>query len=121
MEEYVFAIDENTCIECGSCRRYCPVPNTIFIDADYQHTIDPSMCTGCGICEAFCPVPNTIFQVSHAEAQSRERLKAIRRSIWRSKWHYETHPVMGPVTLEARRMVRDFDHWSHADQSVVIG
>jgi MinD superfamily P-loop ATPase len=105
--EYVYAINEDSCIECGTCRRYCPVPNAIIIDEDYQHTIQPDVCTGCGLCEPFCPVPETIFKISQAAAQSAARLKSTRRVVWRKKWHYQDHPVMGPITLTAMDELRD--------------
>ncbi len=115
MPDLVYAIDELTCIECGSCRRYCPVPGAIIISAAYQHTILADICTGCGICEAFCPVPNTIFPVLNqqpyylelAQTQAVERLRARRRIVWRDKWRFAEHPVMGEITLAARRRLRD--------------
>lgn len=107
VDEFVFAINEDTCVECGQCRRFCPVPNVITIDDDYQHVINPETCIGCGICVAFCPAaPETITKVPRAEAISREWAKAKRRCTWRSKWHFETHPIMGPLTLEARLSLR---------------
>lgn len=118
MPELVFAIDENTCVECGNCRRYCPVPGAIIISLEYQHTILADVCTGCGICEAFCPVPGTIFPIwqesptvlpamDAGQAQAVERLKARRRVIWRDRWHFSSHPIMNPITLAARRRLRD--------------
>lgn len=68
--------------------------------------IDASICTGCGICEAFCPVPDTIFKVAAEAAQSLERLRAMRRTIWRREWEFETHPIMGQVTEQAKQELR---------------
>lgn len=108
IDEYVFAIDESSCVECGQCRRFCPVPGVITIDDDYQHVINPETCIGCGVCVAFCPAePETIFKVPRAEAISREWIKAKRRCTWRTRFHFETHPIMGPLTLEARISLRD--------------
>lgn len=105
-DNYVYAIDQGTCVECGCCRRYCPVEGAVIIDQTYQHVIVPDRCIGCGICEAFCPVPETIFKIPYATAQALERLRATRRAVWRGKWHYSDHPVMGPLTKEAARQIR---------------
>jgi Pyruvate/2-oxoacid:ferredoxin oxidoreductase delta subunit len=48
-----FAIDEGACIDCGACRRYCPV-DCIPYDG-LQHRIVQEPCTGCTICYAVCP------------------------------------------------------------------
>src|SRR6266849_3757726 len=113
MNQYAFAINEMTCIECGQCRRYCPIPGAIVINDEYQHTIVADVCTGCGICEAFCPVPDTLYKVgrsssSAVEAQAPTYLTALRRVVWRRRWRYHTHPIMQPLTLEARSTVREF-------------
>jgi Pyruvate/2-oxoacid:ferredoxin oxidoreductase delta subunit len=106
--QFVFAIDAKTCIECGTCRRFCPVPKAVFIDvANYQHTIDADLCTGCGLCVPFCPAaPQTIYREPVREIRTQGRLRNLRRAVWRNKWHYETHPIMGPLTAKARRALR---------------
>src|SRR5262249_52787045 len=98
---------------CGQCRRYCPIPGAVIIDSNYQHTVAADLCTGCGICEAFCPVPGTLFKVARApapalEAQASAYLTALRRVVWRHQWRYHSHPVMHPLTDEARNRVREF-------------
>jgi MinD superfamily P-loop ATPase len=108
MPDYVYTINEDSCVECGQCRRYCPLPNAIIIDENYQHTVVADVCSGCGVCEAFCPVPNTLVKTPRAQAQSAERIKALRQTIWRTQWQYHEHPVMGPLTQEARQELRTF-------------
>jgi MinD superfamily P-loop ATPase len=108
MPDYVYTINEDACVECGQCRRYCPIPNAIIIDENYQHTVVADVCTGCGVCEAFCPVPNTLVKTPLAQAQSAERIKALRETIWRTHWQYHEHPVMGPLTQEARQQLSAF-------------
>ena len=114
MVEYVFAIDDKSCIECGQCRRYCPIAGAIIINADYQHTVVADLCTGCGICEAFCPIPNVLYRVPKdpsadgiaPEPPSREFLRTLRRVVWRSKWRYHDNPVMKPITAQAREQLK---------------
>lgn len=48
-----FAIDRDACIDCGACRRYCPV-DCIPYDS-LEHRIEQDPCTGCTICFAVCP------------------------------------------------------------------
>jgi Pyruvate/2-oxoacid:ferredoxin oxidoreductase delta subunit len=114
MADFVYAIDEKTCIECGQCRRYCPIPGAIIINSDYQHTVVADLCTGCGICAAFCPIPNVLFRVAKQQSDavleplSGEFLAALRRVVWRSRWQYHEHPVMKPVTGQAREELKSF-------------
>jgi MinD superfamily P-loop ATPase len=103
----IFAIDSESCVECGQCRRYCPLKDAIKINAAYQHEIDADICSGCGLCEAFCPVPGALFVVQQDEIQSAEYLKSLRRVVWRGQWHFEDHPIMGPVTEQARQELRE--------------
>jgi len=53
-----FTIDEETCIDCGACRRYCPVDCIPY--EGLQHQIVQEPCTGCTICYAVCPVDAVI-------------------------------------------------------------
>jgi electron transport complex protein RnfB len=113
--DITFVIDERTCIECGNCRRYCPVPGAVIITEAYQHTILADICTGCGICEAFCPVPNTIFAIRRADAEpaldparrhAAEWLRARRHLVWRERWRFHDHPIMGKLAHKARAHLR---------------
>ena len=48
-----FVIDEVACVECGACRRYCPVDCIPY--ENMQHQVDLDRCIGCTICYAVCP------------------------------------------------------------------
>lgn len=121
MTEIVFAINEDSCIECGQCRRYCPIAGAIIIDERYQHLVVADICTGCGLCEAFCPVPNTLHRVarkidesivsapkSAPKSQAGDYLTVLRRVVWRGRWRYHDHPVMRPITADAHNRLREF-------------
>lgn len=99
-----YAINESLCVECGQCRRFCPVKGAIIIDERYQHVVLADSCTGCGICEAFCPVPGALFQMMET---SPKPLKILRRVIWRRKWGFHNHPLMGAITLRARAALQN--------------
>jgi Pyruvate/2-oxoacid:ferredoxin oxidoreductase delta subunit len=117
---YTYAIDEANCIECGQCRRYCPVAGAIIINEQYQHTVVTDICTGCGICEAFCPVPNTLYKVEKPIPESvpcpDDYLEALRRVVWRGRWRYHEHPVMHPLTYEARGKLRVYNRIRRASK-----
>jgi ferredoxin len=49
-----YYIDEEACINCGSCRRFCPVDTIPYFNL--QHQVDMEGCIGCTICYAVCPV-----------------------------------------------------------------
>lgn len=49
-----YHIDETVCINCGSCRRFCPVDTIPYLNL--QHQVDMAGCTGCTVCYAVCPV-----------------------------------------------------------------
>lgn len=102
-----FHIDESLCVECGQCRRFCPIVEAIYIDERYQHVINNDLCTGCGLCEAFCPIPKAIFSIKSSsttiEPYHREYLRNLRRVVWRGKWLFHDHPLLGIVTYQARQ------------------
>ncbi len=49
-----YHIDEDACINCGSCRRFCPVDTITYVNL--RHQVNMEGCTGCTICYAVCPV-----------------------------------------------------------------
>lgn len=100
-----YAINGDLCVECGQCRRFCPIKDAIIINANYQHTVVADLCSGCGLCEAFCPVPRALFRLDGQRLNGRS-LKTLRKVVWRHKWRYHNHPVMGVVTLRARSALR---------------
>jgi Pyruvate/2-oxoacid:ferredoxin oxidoreductase delta subunit len=112
----LFTIDANACVECGQCRLHCPLPGAIIINQDYQHVIVNDNCSGCGLCEVFCPVPGAVKRleaVTQDAGEKAERSRLLRRVVWRAKWHYHHHPLMGPLTLEARNKLR---RWKQAER-----
>jgi NAD-dependent dihydropyrimidine dehydrogenase PreA subunit len=50
---FVSEIDQDTCVECGTCAERCPV-NAISLD-DGPARIDGPKCIGCGVCFPTCP------------------------------------------------------------------
>lgn len=47
-------IDQETCIDCGICEKFCPDMSAKEVDGEY--VIDYDYCKGCGICWVECPV-----------------------------------------------------------------
>ncbi len=79
-----FEIDREACIECGACRRYCPVDCIPYVGL--EHRIEQDPCTGCTICFAVCPADAVLVhedgraQPSLAfDVMERVRLKAFAR------------------------------------------
>ena len=49
-----YKIDENTCINCGTCAGECPVD--AIAPGDDSYVIDADTCIDCGTCASVCPV-----------------------------------------------------------------
>jgi MinD superfamily P-loop ATPase len=52
--ELIYRINEAICINCGSCRRFCPVDTISY--THLQHQVKMDDCIGCTVCYAVCPV-----------------------------------------------------------------
>jgi len=65
----LFTIAEEACINCGSCRRFCPVDAIPYY---MRHQIDARACVGCVVCYAVCPAD--AVRVVHEEPA---RLRAL--------------------------------------------
>ncbi len=93
-----YHIDEDICINCGSCRRFCPVDTIPYVNL--QHQVDMAGCTGCTVCYAVCPVD--AVEVTVGGRQGPEiRLDAVdmervRRKVW----------AKGPFFQLKRRLAR---------------
>ena len=79
-----FTIDASACIDCGACRRYCPVDCIPY--ERMQHRVDLDRCIGCVICYALCPADAVVPLPSGSrlpdlswEAMERVRIQAYRR------------------------------------------
>ncbi len=55
--EWAF-VDEEKCIGCGRCVKFCPEPCIELVEKDGSKVakIDHDYCKGCGICYTVCPV-----------------------------------------------------------------
>lgn len=79
-----FAIDEAVCVDCGACRRYCPVDCIPY--ENMQHQVNLDECIGCTICYAVCPA-DAVVPIPNGRAapdlswgaMERVRLVAFRR------------------------------------------
>lgn len=75
-----YHIDEELCINCGSCRRFCPVDAIPY--RQLQHQVEMASCIGCTICYALCPVDAVIVTKSDTgpavplEQTNTERVRA---------------------------------------------
>lgn len=49
-----YVINEEECIQCGSCEAECPVG--AISEGENSYVIDPELCTECGSCAEVCPV-----------------------------------------------------------------
>lgn len=64
---YVSEINEDTCIECGTCEERCPVDA---ISLDGAASVDGDKCIGCSVCHPTCP-SGSISLVKRPEAEQR--------------------------------------------------
>ena len=48
-------VDENLCVSCGTCARYCPTACIDVHKEGFPLDFDFNYCKGCGICENECP------------------------------------------------------------------
>lgn len=79
-----YQIDESVCINCGSCRRFCPVDTITYLNL--QHQVEMNGCIGCTICYAVCPVDAVIVtEENSAGAQVRldnPTMERVRVRAW---------------------------------------
>jgi ferredoxin len=90
-----YRIDEVTCINCGSCRRFCPVDTIPY--RNLQHQIEMAGCIGCTICYAVCPVDAVIVTERGCALRLDDAdMERVRRHSW----------VKGPFYQFKRRQAR---------------
>jgi Fe-S-cluster-containing hydrogenase component 2 len=68
---YVSAINQDTCVECGTCAERCPVDAIVQDDGPAQ--VDADKCIGCGVCYPSCP-SESISLVLRPESEQSEVL-----------------------------------------------
>ena len=78
-----FAIEREACIDCGACRRYCPVDCIPY--SGLEHDIVLDLCTGCTICYAVCPA-DAVLVVDDGRAQpslSFDVMERVREKVFK--------------------------------------
>jgi Fe-S-cluster-containing hydrogenase component 2 len=92
---HTYRIDEAACINCGSCRRFCPVDAIPY--RGLRHQVEMARCIGCTICFALCPVDAVIVSTGdtrQAVALEPATMERVRASAW----------VKGPFYQQKRRL-----------------
>jgi MinD superfamily P-loop ATPase len=90
-----YRIDEELCINCGSCRRFCPVDAIPY--RSLRHQVEMAACIGCTICYALCPVDAVIVtarDTGEGAALEQATMERVRDSAW----------AKGPFFQQKRRM-----------------
>jgi ferredoxin len=91
-----FDIDEAKCVECGACRRYCPV-DCIPYDG-LQHRVALERCVGCVICYAVCPADAVVTVADGIWPDlSWAALQKVRRTAYRRA----PRRILTPAPVEA--------------------
>lgn len=57
------AVDQRTCVACGSCEDVCPRGAVKVMKGSYA-AVDISLCIGCGRCEMVCPAGAVTMEVA---------------------------------------------------------
>ncbi len=65
---FVSQIDQDSCVECGTCAERCPV-DAIVVDGGPAQ-VDAGKCIGCGVCYPTCP-SESVSLVERPEAERR--------------------------------------------------
>lgn len=71
-------IDEEKCIACGQCARWCP---TDAITIEDVAVIDEEVCIGCGECFAVCPVEAIGFKWQASAVDLQEKVAEHARGV----------------------------------------
>jgi ferredoxin len=103
-----YHIDEEACINCGSCRRFCPVDAIPYIYL--QHQVNMEVCTGCTICYAVCPVDAVeVTEAGHGERRvtlDATTMERVRAHVWLKGPFYEQKRRAAGVVARPRRVRR---------------
>ncbi len=52
-----YEIHQESCINCGWCRRECPTETIFYFDSvNRKHRVEPDGCIDCDICAQVCPM-----------------------------------------------------------------
>ncbi|NLL51343.1 MAG: 4Fe-4S binding protein [Peptococcaceae bacterium] len=108
-------IDEETCINCGSCRQHCRFE--AIKESDGKYEVDVFACEGCGVCEAICPVGAVVLQPDVAGELRVYKDKDI-FSTARLKMGSGTS---GKLVTEVKKQLKDETENLDIDLSVIDG
>jgi ferredoxin len=75
-------IDQELCVECGSCVERCPVDAITLEDVA---VVNRDLCVGCGLCASVCPEDAIIIRLREDREEPYERVLALGKAVMEGK------------------------------------
>lgn len=104
---YTLAINEETCVGCGLCKKACNVIALELVDMENGRskrlmTVDPESCLGCGACISACPT-SSLSLIPALRPEVPEKKKDLFKQILKEKKRLTPFVVSAVKTTIQRR------------------